>query len=134
MVVVFVDTSYLIASANPKDAWAAAALSATHKLGPARMHTTQEVLSEFLSHFSRSPLFRPTALELVDNILLTPSFIVHEQGTETFQRALDLYRRRMDKGYSLVDCRSMLLMRELRIRDVLTGDKHFAQEGFNKLY
>ncbi|MFN0095717.1 MAG: hypothetical protein ACKVVT_13190 [Dehalococcoidia bacterium] len=43
---------------------------------------------------------------------------------------LALYEARLDKGYSLVDCISMVTMRELGITDVLSGDRHFAREGF----
>lgn len=46
---------------------------------------------------------------------------------------LPLYERRPDKGYSLVDCISMNVMRRLRLRQVLTNDRHFAQEGFTVL-
>ena len=45
-------------------------------------------------------------------------------------RALDLYSQRPDKEYSLVDCMSMVLMRERGITHVLTNDHHFRQEGF----
>ena len=38
--------------------------------------------------------------------------------------------RRPDKGYSLVDCISMGTMKKLGIRQVLTNDHHFEQEGF----
>jgi predicted nucleic acid-binding protein len=39
----------------------------------------------------------------------------------------------LDKGYSLTDCASMLIMRQKEIQDILTYDKHFLQEGFNAL-
>lgn len=44
-----------------------------------------------------------------------------------------LYQARLDKGYSLTDCISMQMMRQLAISKVLTHDKHFAQEGFGVL-
>ena len=37
---------------------------------------------------------------------------------------------RAAKGYSLTDCGSMLLMRERRLSEALTTDRHFEQEGF----
>ena len=48
----------------------------------------------------------------------------------SFARALDLYEARPDKEYSLVDCMSMVVMRERGITHVLTNDHHFRQEGF----
>ena len=51
-----------------------------------------------------------------------------------FSDALSLYERRPDKGYSLTDCRSMLLMRQRGLTDILTHDHHFTQEGFTILF
>jgi predicted nucleic acid-binding protein len=48
-----------------------------------------------------------------------------------FQAALRLYAARPDKGYSFVDCLSMVTMRDRRIRRVRSRDRHFAQEGFD---
>jgi len=45
-----------------------------------------------------------------------------------------MYESRLDKGYSLTDCRSMLAMKSLGVSDVLSNDRHFAQEGFNVLF
>jgi predicted nucleic acid-binding protein len=42
----------------------------------------------------------------------------------------DLYERRNDKGYSLVDCISMTTMRRHGILEILTNGRHFMQEGF----
>ena len=50
-----------------------------------------------------------------------------------FESGLALYKSRLDKGYSLTDCVSMVVMRQERIQEVLTHDKHFAQEGFTIL-
>jgi uncharacterized protein len=46
---------------------------------------------------------------------------------------LTLYDSRLDKEYSLTDCVSMEVMRSRGIREVLTHDRHFAQEGFSPL-
>ncbi|MGV2388932.1 MAG UNVERIFIED_CONTAM: hypothetical protein LVR29_13595 [Microcystis novacekii LVE1205-3] len=50
-----------------------------------------------------------------------------------FSKAFDFYQRRLDKGYSLTDCASMQIMRQLEISEILTFDKHFQQEGFSAL-
>jgi uncharacterized protein len=52
------------------------------------------------------------------------------QTPETFESGVQLYRQRPDKGYSFVDCVSMVQMKRLAITRVITGDAHFAQEGF----
>ena len=53
---------------------------------------------------------------------------------ESFLAGLALYKARADKGYSLTDCISMTAMRERNITEVLTHDRHFAQEGFTLLF
>lgn len=50
-----------------------------------------------------------------------------------FLDALTFYESRRDKGYSLTDCVSMLVMQKYRINQVLTHDEHFTQEGFQIL-
>jgi len=50
------------------------------------------------------------------------------QTTDSFSAGLNLYRARLDKGYSLTDCISMETMRHEGITDVLTNDAHFEQE------
>jgi predicted nucleic acid-binding protein len=39
-----------------------------------------------------------------------------------------------DKGYSLIDCGSMLALRALGVSEVLTNDHHFTQERFAILF
>jgi predicted nucleic acid-binding protein len=56
------------------------------------------------------------------------------QTRADFDAALILYEARLDKDYSLVDCRSMVAMRTLGIAEVLTNDHHFNQEGFTILF
>ena len=47
---------------------------------------------------------------------------------------LELYANRLDKGYSLTDCVSMVVMKQMGIYEILTHDKHFAQEGLTILF
>ena len=61
------------------------------------------------------------------NIELAP------QSHEAFMAGLTLYKARPDKGHSLTDCISMHAMRERGVRDILTHDDHFRQEGFTVL-
>ena len=60
----------------------------------------------------------------------SPAVEVIEQTHTSFIQGLQLYKERLDKGYSLTDCVSMQTMRQLGITEVLTHDKHFTQEGF----
>lgn len=50
-----------------------------------------------------------------------------------FERALGRYGERLDKGWSLTDCQSMLVMEDRGIEEVLSADRHFIQAGFRAL-
>jgi predicted nucleic acid-binding protein len=45
-------------------------------------------------------------------------------------KARGFFFRYRDKQFSFTDCTSFVVMRELRLREVLTTDHHFAQAGF----
>jgi uncharacterized protein len=49
---------------------------------------------------------------------------------ERADKARDLFFRYADKEFSFTDCTSFVVMRELKVRDVLTTDHHFTQAGF----
>ena len=53
--------------------------------------------------------------------------LIHEERAE---RARHIFFRHRDKNFSFTDCTSFALMREFRIREALTTDKHFRQAGF----
>lgn len=97
----------------------------------AELLTTQEVLGEYLTYFSkRGMAARQSAHSLAIQLMNQERVLVLPQEPSTFDAALDLYSSRLDKGYSYVDCVSMVRMRERAITHVASGDAHFAQEGF----
>jgi uncharacterized protein len=69
----------------------------------------------------------------VREILLDVRVKVIPRNANTFLEALELYETRLDKGYSLTDCISMNVCREIKITEILTHDHHFEQEGFKVL-
>lgn len=129
---IFADTHYWLAVFVPGDAWADAAHAAD--LEDALLVTSEEVLSEFLAAVSaHGDHARRLACRLVREILNDPGIEVVAQSHESFLSGLALYERRPDKEYSLADCISMNVMRQLGIREILTHDRHFSQEGFVRL-
>jgi len=58
---------------------------------------------------------------------------VIEVGRDRFGDALILMHKFKDHFFSMTDCVSFVVMKELRIRDVFTTDKHFTIAGFNNL-
>ncbi len=134
MKTVFADAFYWVALANPKDDWHQVAMRAgkQHQIGV--LITTDEVLDEFLAHFSgKGAFWRNKAAELVRKIQKSPNVRIVPQTRDSFLRGLQLYEARSDKEFSLTDCISMETMREHNITDVLTHDHHFHQEGFTVL-
>lgn len=127
----FADTVYWIALANPLDQWHAAAVQASSNLRGRALVTTEEVLTEFLAYFSnQGRLAREAAIRYTDSILKNPDIAVRPQSHQSFLAGYALYKARPDKGYSLTDCVSMEAMRQAGIAEILTNDRHFAQEGF----
>lgn len=49
------------------------------------------------------------------------------------QRAWELLTTHHDKIWSLADCASFVVMKELLIAEALTADRHFEQAGFIRL-
>lgn len=127
MSAIFVDAYYFIALLNPRDSGhhAARAFSQgqSHKIV-----TTEWVLVEVGNALSAPPL-RSKFVQLVASLRARQATIVHSTPT-LFENSLELYRDRPDKGWSLTDCLSFLVMQELGITEALTADVHFQQAGF----
>ncbi len=131
----FVDTWFWVATLNPRDAWHDFARGEAQRRFDDRLVTSEEVLSEVLAYFAEGGAFlREVATTAVRGMFRSPLIEVERQSHASFLAGLELYEQRLDKGYSLVDCVSMVTMRRLGITEVLTGDRHFAQEGFITLF
>ncbi len=101
---VFADTFFWIALVNPRDQWHAAAMRAEQTIGARGLITTDEVLAEFLTFFSRlGPHLRASAARLARAMLVSPQVTVLPQTRDTFLTGLRLYETRLDKSYSLTD-------------------------------
>lgn len=134
MRVAFVDTAYWIAQFNVSDQLHQKALNVETQIRGVRLVTSELVLTEFLNYFSNSGRqTREEASGTVQDLLDGFGIQIVWQTQTLFAAGLTLYAARLDKGYSLTDCVSMTIMQQSGIRDVLTHDKHFTQEGFNIL-
>jgi predicted nucleic acid-binding protein len=127
----FADTIYWVALINPKDQWRGPALSAQTSFHNVRLVTTDVILLEVLNFFAEhGEEARFRAVSATEEILTNSDTEVVRHTHESFLAGLALYKARADKGYSLTDCISMNAMREKNVREVLTHDHHFEQEGF----
>jgi predicted nucleic acid-binding protein len=125
----FVDTWFFIALFDRFDSHhrIARRLESTLALGSSVTHDA--VFGEFLAFVAASDENNRAAAARLVREWMRRNFVVTADRA-LFLRALDLYERRLDKAYSLVDCMSMIVMRDRGITHVLTNDHHFAQEGF----
>ncbi|MCY7277037.1 MAG: PIN domain-containing protein [Phormidesmis sp. CAN_BIN44] len=131
----FVDTLFWVATVNLMDQWHVRAVEIESTLPThAEFLTTELVLVEFLNYLcGYGAQMRQQVATMVQTILSDEAVTVIPQSQDLFLAGLQLYESRLDKGYSLTDCVSMVVMRQEGIQDVLTHDRHFAQEGFTVL-
>lgn len=128
MNVVFVDAYYLIALLNPRDAGHKAVASLS--IHPTTsLVVTEWVLIEAANSLS-APSLRSEFLRVLDVLRRRPTVTLVPFTTERFDAGVTLYRQRTDKGWSLTDCLSFIVMTEMTITEALTADRHFGQAGF----
>ncbi len=131
---IFLDTFYLKALADKGDNAHSLAVNMVARLGNFRGVTSEMVLTELLNALcSRGQFLRISAIRLTSRLRNDKNTLIIPQTSEQFEQAFDFYKRRLDKGYSLTDCASMQIMRQLEINEILTFDRHFQQEGFRAL-
>ena len=132
---IFADTFYWAAITNVQDSAHRSAKAFTLSAPPMTICTTEEVLTEYLNYFAAwGPHIRNKVAINVHHMLENRIVEIVPQTADSFRTGLDLYRTRLDKGYSLTDCISMPTMRKRGIVEVLTNDRHFEQEGFHTLF
>ena len=135
MEIAFADAFYWIALANPADQWHDAVRQYDEANPDSPLVTTEEVLTEFLNFYAEAGKHRRKIVgAMCEQVLLHPNINVISQSHNSFLEGMVLYRQRDDKGYSLTDCISMIICRELEIQKILTNDNHFSQEGFDVLF
>jgi uncharacterized protein len=128
---VFADTSFYIAFVNPYDsAHVTATEFVRHFSG--KSVTTEYVLVEVGNWLARSG-DRPVFLDLLNNLRADPDTAVLAGDHALFEAGLNLYSKRLDKDWSLTDCISFVVMKRLKLMEVLTADHHFEQAGFKVL-
>ena len=65
--------------------------------------------------------------------MASPFIRIIPADEELFQAGFDYFEARPDKGWSLTDCISFVVMEREQLTEALTGDHHFEQAGFTAL-
>ena len=127
----FADTSYYLALVNPTDpAHGVAVDLAENFLG--RIYITDAILIELGSALSRGS-DRPVYLELLARLQSDQATTLIPASEALFRQGVALFAKRPDKEWSLVDCISIVIMKQRRLKEALTTDHHFVQAGFRAL-
>jgi predicted nucleic acid-binding protein len=91
------------------------------------------VLSELVPLAQVRGVQRADVLEFAAGLIDDPDIDVVWVDEALHREGLALLAARPDKNYSLCDAVSFVLMRQARMTDALTTDRHFEQEGFVRL-
>ncbi|HNQ88760.1 MAG TPA: PIN domain-containing protein [Verrucomicrobiota bacterium] len=130
----FTDTSGLYALADRRDPLQARAqqwvLSRVSAGG--RLVLTDYILDEACT-LAKARAGAAAALRLLALVEASAGFRLEWVGPDRFEAAKAWFRKHSDHGYSFTDCTSFVVMRELKIRDALTSDRHFVEAGFHGL-
>jgi uncharacterized protein len=79
------------------------------------------------------PANRRRCAQFIEDLRHSRRVEIEDSSRELFEAGWELYCRRDDKGWSLTDCISFVVMQNRGITDALTGDHHFEQAGFRTL-
>jgi predicted nucleic acid-binding protein len=88
---------------------------------------------EFVALTHARKLGRKQSLNFLSDLLKHPLIEMVWVDEQLHREGMELLNRRVDKGYSLCDAVSFVLMKKRRIERALTTDHHFEQEGFRAL-
>src|SRR5215212_8804186 len=87
----------------------------------------------FVARLNRRGRGRRRVREFILHLRRSAACEIVPATREGLDRALDLYHQHTDKGWTLTDCVSFIVMRERNVAKALTGDRHFEQAGFAAL-
>jgi uncharacterized protein len=130
--VIFVDSSFWIGLAIPRDAWHAPASRLLERYGGTSLVTSNHVRGEAWT-FLRRRAGHGVAVAFLDRLAGTARLEVELADERIEREALEWLRRHDERSYSFVDATSFALMRHLGIRDALAFDGDFAAAGFVEL-
>ncbi len=97
-----------------------------------RTVTTAWVLTEVADALA-APAHRLVFVSLLQGLERNPAVTIIPAGQDLFEQGIRLYTKRPDKDWPLTDCISFVVMKQMKLTEALTGDRHFEQAGFRAL-
>lgn len=134
MATYFADTSFWIGLSSKRDEHHPRAVAWQQFVARTRstLVTSDAVLLEWLNAMSDATT-RRIAVASCLRVRSDSRIEVVPMEAELLGSALHLYRDRPDKGWSLTDCLSFLVMERRGMTEALTTDRDFEQAGFRAL-
>jgi len=130
--VIFVDTSFWVATRLRNDSHHADAVALLNESEGARLVTSNQVRGETWTFLRRKDGHR-TAVAFLDMLDATARIDVLRVDDGLEGQAFRWLRRHDEREYSFVDATSFALMRSLRIKEAFAFDGDFAAAGFVEL-
>lgn len=130
---VFLDTGYLLALELSNDQNHAAAVIHWHQASQSLpcLVTTDYVFDETVTFFNCRG-HHGKAVEVGNMLLNSASVKMVHVDEPLFRDGWFHLVQHQDKGYSLTDCISFVVMQRFEISTAYTFDHHFVQSGFTK--
>lgn len=131
---VYVDTAALIALSNKTDGFHQLASQVNQQLIAEQYTflTTNAVILELANAFSRVR-YKPLVISLIEAIQYSAKWHYLTIDETLMAQGLSLFKQRLNKDWSLVDCLGIHLARQFQITEIFTTDHHFEQAGFRIL-
>ena len=71
--------------------------------------------------------------DLFDIVFESHACIIEWMDQDRFRKTRTFFLKHRDHSWSFTDCFSFLVMKELRITEVVSKDKHFKEAGFTSV-
>ncbi|MBI5624535.1 MAG: PIN domain-containing protein [Elusimicrobia bacterium] len=131
MKALFVDTGAWYALANRLDGHHA---EAKELLATTSRHllTTNYVILE-TANLIKIRAGQQLAVRFLDQVRASKLVTIHHVTQRQHEAAEIFFRKHSDKGYTLGDCSSFVVMADLGLGEAFTFDRHFSQAGFARV-
>jgi predicted nucleic acid-binding protein len=132
----FLDTSFLVAVCNTGDTNHYVAKELFERVKRRRTASSLVVTDYIFDEFATlllSRIGKPHAVAECSKLMNDPMVGLVHVTPNLFKKSWEVFASMTDKEWSFTDCTSYVVMKELRIGEAASFDKHFRQFGFTCL-